>query len=355
MNALIFAGGQGTRLWPASKQSNPKQLLKFIDNDTLLEHTYKRLVDQINPANIFISTLPKYKNLIHSQLPNIKEENFFLEFEKKGLGPALGLSMILLELKDQPGTFVTSWTDHYIKDQEKYHYTIKLAESFLEKHPDSIVAIGVKPTSAHTGFRYIQTMDNNLDQKVVDVKEFTDKPNSKQAEEFLTSGKYLWNTGYFISNPKHILSLYKKYLPDVHKVLLEIKEALQKDNQKLAAKLFSQLPEFNFEAFLIENPNELKAIAADFDWVDVGSWQTIKSIQSTEQENISRGLVYNLGGTGSLIYNYNINQLVTTLNIKDLIIVATEDSILIADKDSSQEIKTLISDLEKNPELGKYL
>lgn len=357
MNILIFAGGFGTRLWPASRASTPKQLLKFVGDDTLLQNTYKRVRKGVKADQVYIATASNYVNQIRKQLPQITKSHYSLEPMRKDRGPALGLAVLIMSHSSDDKIFATAWADDHIKQTELYHKTLQAAASYVEQKPHSIVAVGIKPTSAHTGFCYIQTgKTEKLNINIVSVKRFTKKPTKKEAEKYKASGNFLWNTGYFISHADHILALYKHYQPKAYALLMKIKPYIGTSKQTvMIEKYYAQMPEFDFEEILNTHPSELHAIAANFDWADVGRWSVIKDIQSKQKDNLTKGLTLEHETEGTLVYNYNPKQLVSTVHVKNLVIVVTPEAVLVADKNNSEELKHVIAKLKKNKNLHKYL
>lgn len=356
MNILIFAGGSGTRLWPASRKSQPKQFLKFVGNNTLLEQTYKRMRKGVKADKIFIATSSSYAKHIRTQLPQISPSHYSLEPIRKDRGPALGLAALIMQHESRDDIFATAWSDDHIKQEDIYHSTLKRAETYLIEHPSTIIAVGITPSSPSTGFRYIQS-GKPLSESIYAVKKFTEKPNHNQSISYFESGKYLINSGYFISSATHILELYKKYQPKCYQLLMKIKPAIgTKQQSKIIEKYYRQMPVFDFEEILIKNPSELLVTPGAFDWADVGRWSVIKDIQSSLEDNLTKGLTLSHETTGSLIYNYNSGkQIVTTLHVNNLVIVVTPESVLVADKNNSEELKHLIEKLKANPKLNKFL
>lgn len=355
MNILIFAGGSGTRLWPASRKSTPKQFLNFVGDNTLLQQTYARMRKGVKNEQIFIATASSYAKQIQKQLPAIKRSHFSLEPAMRDRGPALGLAALIMQHESRDDIFATAWADDYIKQENLYHNTLKLAESYIKNNPRSIIAVGITPNSPSTSFRYINS-GKKIGQNIYQVKKFTDKPNLKQAQNYFTSEKYLINSGYFISSATHILELYKKYQPQCYGLLMKIKPALgTKKQQSTINKLYPKMPKFDFEEILIKHPSELLVTPGNFDWADVGRWSVIKDIQSSKKDNLEIGQTLTHETTGSLIYNYNPKQLVTTLHVNNLIVVVTPEAVLVADKNNSEELKHLVQKLKDNPKLNKYL
>lgn len=357
MNILIFAGGSGTRLWPASRLKTPKQLLKFVGNDTLLQSTYKRIRKGVKADQVFIALASSYASQIRKQIPELSKSHYSLEPVRKDRGPALGLAVLIMSKQSKDKVFATAWADDHIEQSRLYHETLRIGAKYIDINPNTMIAVGIKPTSAHTGFCYIESGKAITGNKeIFKVKRFTNKPLKSQAQKYLVSNNYLWNTGYFISHTDYVLDMYKKYKPKVYNLLMKIKPYIGTTKQQaMIAKYYPQMPEFDFEEILKVHPEKLLTMKAGFDWADVGRWSVIKDIQSAKNANLSKGQILTHETTGSLIYNYNPKQLVTTLHIKNLVVVVTPEAVLVADKNHSEELKHLTNKLRTDPKLKKYL
>ncbi len=361
MNILIFAGGSGTRLWPASRKSKPKQLLKLIDNKTLLQNTYDRCVKWAKKDQIYIATLSEYKDLIRKQLPGIPSSHYSLEPVLRDRGPAIALAALIMNHDDPSSSFMTMWSDHNIHEKAGYFKgLLASAEQYLNANPEATLTIGIQPTFPHTGFGYIKKgskIANKLGLPLYKVSSFTEKPSQATAERFLKTNSYLWNSGYFIWKTATLLDLYKQHLPEVYKILQKIRPHLgTKNQQKAIDRWYPKMPKVEVEQGILEKvKSNIVTIEANFDWIDVGSWKVIKDTQTKKQENVVQGLHVDHNSENTLVYNYSANQLVTTLSTKDLVIVVTDDAILVADKDSSVDLKKLTAKLKENKKLNKYL
>lgn len=361
MNILIFAGGSGTRLWPISRKSAPKQLLKLVGDKTLLENTYDRCKTWTKPSQIYIATLKEYKNHIKKQLPKISDNHYSLEPVLRDRGPAIALAALIMHHNKPNSCFMTMWSDHHIEEEPGYFKGLLAnAEKYLTKNPEHILTVGVKPMFPHTGFGYIEKgpkVNNKFKLPLFKVKSFKEKPNLAQAGKFVKTKNYLWNSGYFIWRTDTLLNLYKEHLPEVYKILEQIKPYLGTTHQqKMIDKLYPKMPKVEIENGIIEKvKSNINTIEANFDWIDVGSWDVIKNIQAKEGDNFVKGLHVEHGTTNSLIYNYNQKQLVTTLHANNLVVIVTPDAVLIADKDNSSQLKSLMEKLKSNSKYKKYL
>ncbi len=360
MNILIVAGGTGTRLWPASRQKKPKQLLTFLNDKTLLQNTYERFSSKIKSDHIFIATTKDYAKNIQKQLPGIPKKNYSLEPVLRDRAPAIGLAALLMDHYHPNSVFATSWSDSHIEPKKKYLDILRKAEKFLATHPETIVNVGVKPTFPHTGLGYIEQgkkITNKDRLAIFEARSFKEKPDLALAKKFLAKKTYLWNTGMFIGRTTTFLELYKKHLPEIYTLLMQIKPALGTWKQQRAInKYYEKMPSTDIEKGLMEKLHgNLAVIAGDFLWGDIGSWKVIKDIQSKRHENVFQGLHIDHGSRNTLIYNYTKDQLVTTVGLDDIAIVVTPEAILVAHKDKAEEIKEIIKKLKTEPKLKKYL
>ncbi len=358
MYALIVAGGSGTRLWPVSRKKNPKQLLKFVGDKTLLELTFRRLQKKFPARNIFVATTTKYAKLVQKQLPKVPKNHFSLEPEIKDRGPAIALAALIMHHHNPDSSFITAWSDHYIKDESAYFQILKDAENYLKLDPGIFLTIGAQPTSAHTGLGYIEKgklIKNSQGTDIYKVKRFKEKPDKKTAERFIKSGKFLWNTGYFICKSATLLELYKKHLPEVYNLLLKIKPFIGTGKQQEKINQFYTLmPKVDIERGLIEKLSNVGVLPATFGWADIGSWKVIKDVLSEENENLTKGNVVSHNTSRSLIYNHE-KKLVTVVGLEDLIVVNTKDALLIASKQNSEQVKELVEKMKQDKKLLKYL
>jgi mannose-1-phosphate guanylyltransferase len=358
MNILILAGGTGTRLWPASRKKQPKQLLPFIGNRTLLQNTYERFLKVTTPAHIYVGTLAAYAKAVKKQVPGIPAKNYSLETLLKDRAPAIGLAALIMEHNDPGSCFVTAWSDHYIKEERAYLAMLKKIEKYLRQEPETTVTIGVAPRYAHTGMGYIEqgkSLPNKTGLPLSAVRSFKEKPDLKTATKYLNSGRYLWNTGYFAWNAGYLLRLYREHLPEIYELLMAIKPALgTRRQQAVINRYYPRMPKIDIETGLIEKLNNRVVIAADFTWADIGSWKIIKQVLSDGEENLVNGLWAGIHTSGSLIYNYT-DGLIATSGLRDTIIVATPEITLVANIRDSEDIKKLVARIATDPKLHKYI
>ncbi len=358
MNALIFAGGSGSRLWPASRKNKPKQFLSFFGDLTMLEKTYQRINKSIPNDKIFIATSGDYVEEVSKQLPDISINNFLLEPVRKNRGPALGVLMLYLKKYSDDQYFTTVWSDDHINQEDIYHSSIGAIEKYLKSNPDDIVGMGVSPNQPSTSFRYVQTGEKVSDEHtpIYNVNKFVDKPDSELAKSIYSSGNHFWNTGYFISSSTAILKMYQENFPECYELLMELEPFIGTDKQvEKINEIYPKMPSFDFEEIFFKNPSLLKMAPVSFDWMDLGRWDAIKDVQSQKGDNLTKGLTVSHNTESTLIFNYNPDQLVSTLHVNNLVIVVTKEAVLVANKDKSEDLKKIIEKLDEDINLNKFL
>jgi len=358
MKIVIMAGGGGTRLWPVSRKSKPKQIQPFIGNKTLLQKTYDRVKKGFPLKDIFVSTNYKQYPLINKQIPKLPRENYILETEKKDTAAAIGLIAFYLEKIDPQCVMATANSDGYITNEREYIRLLKLAEKTLKEHPKYSLLLGIRPTYPETGYGYIKI--NKIFKQVGNDEifygqKFVEKPDLETAKKYVKSWDYLWNPAMFCWRVDYLISLYKKFLPQHYAILKRIQPALgTKNEKKVVAKEFKKFKPISVDYGIMERTRKLLVIPASFEWADVGHWRAVKDILSKKpEENIVRGKIVAVDSNNNLIYSYS-KKLITTAGVKDMIIIDTEDCILVCPKDKAQDVKKIVNELEKK-KLKKYL
>lgn len=338
--ALIMAGGKGERFWPLSTEEKPKQFLNLIGKESMIQHTVKRLNGLIPLERIFIVTADIYKDLIKEHIPNIPNENIILEPEGKNTAPCIALSAFYIREKYENATIVVLPSDHLILDEDKFRNVIKKGEEFIEDNNDAIITIGIKPTRPDTGYGYIQTFSDELNSGKFDiksVKSFKEKPCLRDAEIYFKEKEYLWNSGMFIWKAANIISLTKKFLPDIYKIINDI----DINNKEDIKEKYKRVESISIDYGIMEKANNIYVIPSDFGWDDLGSWNSLSRYKDTdENNNVIDGRVAMLSSHNNIIQT---NKKTYLLGIENLIIIETENEIMVANRDNISSIKELKS------------
>lgn len=351
MKAVIFAGGVGTRLWPLSRKNTPKQFEKIVGNKSTLQLAVDRVSPIIDFENIYISSGERYGEILKKQLSSIPSENFILEPEMRDVGAAVGLVAAILERISPMEPFIILWSDHMVKNEEMFRGILLTAEEVLRKEPKKIVFIGQKSRLAAQNLGWIEFGDEIKEMKGHKIYEFQSlhyRPTLETAEKFHASTHHAWNPGYFGTTPAYLMSLYKKYAPDMYEGLSEIADAWGTDTyeEKLSA-IFPTFEKIAFDNLILEKmgPGDGYVIGADFGWSDIGAWEQLKeALASSEEENVVQGNVLVKDSTDSLVYNYS-NQLVVGIDLSQMLVINTQDVLLVCPKTSVPKIKKLVESL----------
>jgi len=353
MKAIIFAGGAGTRLWPLSRKKSPKQFERIIGDKSTLQLAVDRLKPDFSSEDIYISTNVVYKKIIQNQLPAIPEENYFLEPEKKDVGPAIALVMGIMQKKYPHEPVVILWSDHLVKEMNLFRKILTIAGEHVQKKPNSIVFIAHKPRFASSNLGYIQIGKKSHDKELISFysfEGFTYRPDEKKAMEYFKSGNYAWNLGYFVTTPNFIWKAYEKFTPQLFSEIKKIVDAYgTKQFPSILKKVYSSLEKINFDNAILEKLDKEMAcvIVEDIGWSDIGAWEAVKeAMEQYPYENIIRGRVYLEHVRDTLIYNYEDKKLIVGIDLDEHIIVNTKDVLLIAKKSSVGKIKTLVENFE---------
>lgn len=356
---VIMAGGSGTRLWPLSRKTEPKQFQAFTSEKTMIQETFARAAKVVPKENIFVSTTKDYASLVLEQLSEISEKKLILEPEARNTAPAIALVAATIRAHDADGIVATIASDHAIENDDDFVVTLQAAFETVSSHKDKLVTVGINPTRPDTGLGYIkmgQEFPPIKDKRVFVVDAFKEKPDRQTAEEYIINWQYLWNAGYFIFSAKTFALWTKELAPSLHRIMTDIetrKKSEVLDEATLAA-LYAQTTAEPIEPLIVEklSPEKRLVIPSSMKWSDVGNWETLYDFVS---EKLGTPFVVHhensvhLGSKNCFIYGKK--RLIATLGVEDLVVIDTADALLIARRDQAgSEMKKLI---EKLKEEGK--
>lgn len=360
--AVIMAGGSGTRLWPMSRKSKPKQLHNLVSEKTLIQETFDRISRALPEENIFISTTPKYVEEIKKQLPNLGEDNFIIEPAARNTAPALGFIAEYLTKRDPEAIIGTLASDHIVNNVDVFVKTLRTAYKAVEQFPEKLVVVGINPTKPDTGLGYIKMGSPKIkidDEQIFEVDKFAEKPDLKTAEKYLQSWDYLWNGAYYFFKGSELSNWLNQYRPEMAGSLKEISKLMAEGGngatQSKIKEVYEAIAEEQFENAVIEQEDfisKVLVIPADLGWSDIGNWGTLFEVlsESYDSSMISRGYHIDVESDGCLVYGGE--KMIATLGLQDVIVIDTPDVMLIANKHKAQDVKKL---LEKLKEEGKHL
>jgi mannose-1-phosphate guanylyltransferase len=347
---VILAGGTGTRLWPVSTKNNPKQTKSLIGDKTLLQTTYQRLLTGFDKENIYVVTSKDLLPVIKKQV-DINNNNFLVEPSGKGTAIALGLAAAKLYSQDKEAVLVNINSDAYVKEVEDYINIIKQAGQIALKE-NKMILIGIKPRYPETAYGYIELGDQHSE-KVYQVSSFREKPDIQTAKDYIAAGKFLWNPTLLVFPAKQLLEWYKEFLPDIYQALLNI----QKSNftAEIIDSEYNNIQNISIDYGLLEKLSDMLAIQADFFWADIGHWRSLRDVLllDKQSDNATNTKTITLESKNNLLYSFS-DKLITTIGVEDMVLVETNEAILLCPADRAQDVKKLLEEI-KNQDLAKYL
>jgi mannose-1-phosphate guanylyltransferase len=358
MKVVIIAGGKGERFWPLSRKNYPKQFLPITSSNSMLYETIERLKGLVDLDDIYISTRIDLALYIHKIVPEIPLQNYICEPQPKDTAAAIGLATIYIN-KNFPGsTIIILPSDHFIKEKEIFQEDLEIAVK-IAKTTSCLLTFGITPTRPDTGYGYIELgeiINKNYSNPAYEVKSFKEKPDLNTAKFYLEKGNFVWNSGMFVWTTNAILESFEKYMPELYKGLMEIEEAIDtKDQNETIIKVFEKLPKISIDYGIMEKADNVLCLKARFTWDDVGAWTSLERIlKPNENNNIIKALWYGKETKNSIIVG-NPEKLIVTLGINNLVIVQTDDAILIMDKSKEQEVKKIVEEISKNENLSKFV
>ncbi|MBU3126868.1 mannose-1-phosphate guanylyltransferase [Clostridium tagluense] len=341
--ALIMAGGKGTRFWPLSTAEKPKQFLKLISEDTMIQMSVKRLQKLIPIERIFIVTGKRYIDIVREQLPNLPNRNIIIEPVGKNTAPCIALSAFHINKIYGDATIAVLPSDHLITDEENFLEVLNSAHEFVDKNEEAIVTIGVKPNRPEIGYGYINYSHINClinGYEVRSVKKFIEKPDLHKAKEYLKDGNYLWNGGMFIWKVANILRLTSQYLKNTFEVLSEIVATCEEDYQRVLEEKYNNIDSISVDFGIMEKAKDIYVIPGEFGWDDVGNWEAAQRYMMKDcNDNVCMGNVKKFDCSNNIIIS-NGKPIVIS-GLQGIFVVESDDMIFVGKKDGMESIRDI--------------
>lgn len=341
-------------MWPLSREELPKQMQKFVSDKTLIEETVDRIADVIPYENIFISTTVNYGDKIAKLLPDIKSENIIVEPDRRGTTAAFALFSSVICRRDPEAIIFSLASDHAIADPVPFQQTITDSYDYITNNQQSIALVGVTPTQPDTGLGYIKVDTLIADNpKIYSVEKFIEKPKLNVARRYVESGDYYWNAAYYCFKAATLLEAYAEADPEIGKCI---------DGYLTTGSIddFMRTPEKSHEIEIINAKRfPLVLVPGSFTWSDIGNWGALHDLLS-EASGHEKGMVSNgtkhvdIDSTDCLVISNDDKKVIATVGLKNIIIVDTEDALLIMDKGHNQDIKSALK-MMKDQGLDQYL
>lgn len=351
--AVIMAGGGGSRFWPLSRKNTPKQFLNLSGTDVMINETITRYDGVIPLENTFIVTNKSQREMVENVLlKQVPLENILVEPQAKNTAPCILYAALVLMKHFGDGIMCVFPSDHYITDENRFR---AILEKAIQAANDSekIVTIGIKPTFPSTGYGYIYHSTNpELNNESYEVLEFKEKPNFETAKKFLESGNYLWNSGMFVWKTSVIIENFKRFLPRIYEQMQDYYQQMNEDiGNNILNEIYSTLPNISIDFGILERSTEVTVIPGDFGWNDIGSWDALGAVfPPDENGNIIKADHIGISTKDSVIYGNS--RLIATVGVEGLIVVETDDAVLVCHKDKAQDVKKVVEVLEKDGRVG---
>jgi mannose-1-phosphate guanylyltransferase len=346
--AVIMAGGSGTRFWPLSRRRHPKQLLELFGRGTLLAQTVERLRPLIPAERIYIYTNETVWREVCRLLPQIPRAQIVAEPASRNTAPTLGVAAHEIWRRDPAGLMVVLPADHVITKPREYHRVLRAGCEMAGAEGRSVL-IGLKPTRPETGYGYISVGKREptiAGQAIYKAGKFTEKPPLAVARRYVASGRYLWNGGMFIWRASTLLRNFERFQPEMAHQLERIAEAGGVRSAQSFRKLFPQFEKISIDYAIVEKISDVHAVAADIGWNDVGSWAVVYDLSAKDgEQNVRPGRSLSLKSSGNMIVAKR--SFVVTIGVQNLVIVETDDALLVCAREQSQEVGKAVQALEK--------
>jgi len=349
MFAVIMAGGKGSRFWPRSRERMPKHLLDILSERTIIRETVDRIRPLVTAERTLIVTGRGHAAELIRQLPEIPAENILIEPFGRNTAPCIGLAALHILKRVPDAVMLVLPSDHRIGNEPGFRGVLQAAAKAAFRD-DSLVTIGIRPTGPETGYGYIEQGDlfsTSGNEKIYRVRSIREKPPPEQAEQFFRQCGFSWNSGMFVWKASTILKAIERFLPDLYRGLLQIREALGTDREEdVVGTIYAGLQSVSIDYGVMEKAKDVLIIPGDFGWSDVGSWDTLWEVTGKDRDgNAVRGPFLGIDAGDSLIHSPG--KLVVLVGVRDLLVVETDDALLICRRGRSQDVRKVTELLER--------
>lgn len=353
--AVIMAGGTGERFWPESRLRKPKQFLTLMGSRSLIQQSFDRIRDRFPLEQILVVVGKSHVSLAREQLPELPEQNFLVEPQGRNTAPCIGLAAVHIHKKDPGAAMMVFPADHLIEGVEEFGICIEQGFKWAFAG-DYLVTVGILPSRPETGYGYVEREETPIDKgpAVYPVRRFVEKPDKEKALELIESGRNYWNSGIFFWKAELILTKIREHIPELYTELAQIQLAIGTDvEEQVMESVFEKIPSVSIDYGIMEKSDGILIIQGNFTWEDLGSWAALAGLSATDaDDSVIVGNHVGIETTDCMVHGKDM--LIATLGVKGLVIVQSEDVILVCDKTRTQEIKELLRKL-KEQDMEKYL
>jgi mannose-1-phosphate guanylyltransferase len=352
MYIVIMAGGSGTRFWPRSRATLPKQMLNLFGEQTMLQLTYNRIKGFVDNNQILVITNKELRERIIEQLPDIPVENIIAEPFGRNTAPCIALATAIIKKRaGESETMVVLPADHLIQETDKFKDCMLAAVDYAPEQ-GCLMTVGIKPTYPETGYGYIQKdekISEQLDRPIYKVKTFAEKPDAEIALRFIECGDFLWNSGMFIWTVSAIEQAMEEFQPELADSFNKIVPKIDSPKMDDAVyDVYSKIKSVSIDYGVMEMATKVCVIEADFNWSDVGSWEAVYNLSQKDHENNVIEAFNKVLLDSRNNYIFSSKKIVATVGVRDLVVVDTDDALLICKKEESQKVKDLVEIIRRN-------
>ena len=347
--ALILAGGIGSRFWPVSRSTYPKQFLDILGTGkSLIQNTYERLAHIVPKENIYILTNENYFDLVNQQIPGLNPNQIIGEPVMRNTAPCIAYGCFKIHQLNPKATIVVAPSDHLILDTPAFIKTIENSLAIAEEN-DCLITLGIQPSRPDTGYGYIQYNEKKLSENLFKVKTFTEKPTLEIAESFLLSGDFLWNAGIFIWSVSSIVSAFHTYLPDIADIFHEGKNLYNTPAEKeFIQASFQKCTNISIDYGIMEKANNVYVMPSEFGWSDLGTWASIYELAN--KDDVGNAVIHPenvlMIDSSNCMVNVPKEKLVILQGMHDFIVVEANNTLLISPKNKEQTVKQVVADVK---------
>lgn len=348
--ALIMAGGIGTRLWPFSRCDRPKQALRLVGERTMFEHTVDRIAPLFQPEEIFVVTGAEHVESLMAQAPELPAENFVVEPEGRGTAPCIGLGAIHVRRQDPDAIMAVLTADHFIANTARFRAVLSAAAHVAaEGH---LVTLGIKPSSPSTGYGYIRQGESLGEFEgfpVFRAEQFIEKPNAETAVQIIESGVYSWNSGMFIWRLERIMDEFQRQMPELFVRLIEVEAVLGSPGyEPTLNRVWPRVAKQAVDYGVMEGADDVAVIPVAIGWSDIGSWASLQELLPTDDEgNTVVGAHLGIDTRDTLVFSKG-ERLIATIGLEGMVIVDTEDALLVCPREREQEVRDIVRRLRED-------
>ena len=340
-----MAGGIGSRFWPYSRQDHPKQFIDILGTGkSLLQQTVERFENICPIENIYIVTNKDYGQLVAEQIPDLTKDQILLEPSKRNTAPCIAYASYKISKRNPEANIIVSPSDHAIFNNDKFEKVVNQSIQGLETN-EALVTIGIKPSRPETGYGYIQFFDDKDPMKK--VKTFTEKPNIELAQKFIESGEFVWNAGIFIWKAKVITKAFKDFLPDMDEVFLEASQHFfSPKEQEAIDKAYSHCRNISIDYGIMEKARNVYVVLADFDWSDLGSWNSLHEISEKDEDlNVNDANVLSYDSRNCLFKGPK-DKLIVAEGLDGFLVADCGNALIICKKDHEKRFREFVNDVK---------